>query len=1166
MKQLKRTLALLVVVLFTAIGASAADLLSPGWQELSNYTEDFSSAKVSSSKFTALPDYWSVVGTGAVWGVSSGYITCANDQTSNTTDYLVTPKVKGDISVKARYSYWAASTGGSGYGHITVYEAVANGDSYTKGNVVFDQALGDYSSFTKFTIASGSTEYKQYMIHLSGAYMDDFAASSAYVNVPTVRVLTPTAITGEWSDSNPIYANAAGEGTWTGTITVKNEGNVALNPGDENFSLAVASQSAWAVSTTMTTFAIPEALAVGEEKTFDVSVPVKLVDATADGRTAIRLTTNLLADGNTATSSASYKQSSWFTLKTQAPKLYVKNASGSNVESYETVLGLVSAPASTTFTLKNEGGSAVVLKSIASTFENAAWTVDDAAVAFPYTIAKGESKTFTLTLNATGGQSSTLTFNYGNTYDDVEYSVESKTVSAVVADPSLYLENFTGQLTVPAEWCQPGWINETGSTWSFKSSSSNTYAESSTQTMQDKYLISPKLTFTEGQTLTVSAVPGSTSTYSSNQTFLKVLYSTDRVNWEVAKVIAFADTRDAVKDYEDKFMEWGSFGGTTIAYAKPFVIDGIPAGDYYIGFESGYSKIDYVFGGVLAELDNDFYINSVKVEAEKSGMVNYPVTVTVNYSNMNKEASKAHKVVLLDGETVIAEEEVASIAAYTAAEPVVFTFTPHEAATLNLQVKVLVEEDSYEAASDVIEKVIKEESAEAEKQVGAKTGMTNTAIGQNYNRYRTEWILKADDLGLANGTEITSLTLKYYNTSKDLAKKAKIFLMSTDDAEVSGTAFTPVDKLTPNYSNDEYVMAKAGSNTDPAEMKFIFDAPYTYDGKNIRVVTDFNGSNYASVYFETAAGKSLYYKADGSADTHDKNSATSSSLVPVVYLGYSVTVPTLTGTVTAGGNAVEGVDVTVVSGNVEYYATTDAEGNFSTDIYQSDKDYMILVDAIYGYDKAKEEASLESNNVIELVQHTITLPETINKYKYTTLYDSKYDMAIPAGVKAYVAEQVASDELAYTEITGYIPANTGVLLYAPSALTDFDVKALTEVPEEKLEYSSVFFGYDEETTPEAANGSYYKLQYSPSDRKIGFYYGAENGAPFLCKAHKAYLFVEVLRPLAPAFFGLPGDDATGISNVKSNANANSRYSINGQKVNANYRGIVIENGKKVLVK
>lgn len=44
------------------------------------------------------------------------------------------------------------------------------------------------------------------------------------------------------------------------------------------------------------------------------------------------------------------------------------------------------------------------------------------------------------------------------------------------------------------------------------------------------------------------------------------------------------------------------------------------------------------------------------------------------------------------------------------------------------------------------------------------------------------------------------------------------------------------------------------------------------------------------------------------------------------------------------------------------------------------------------------------------------------------------------------------------------------------------------------------------------------------------------------------------------------DPATGISSVKKNQQPSVRYNLAGQKVGANYKGVVIENGKKVVVK
>lgn len=44
------------------------------------------------------------------------------------------------------------------------------------------------------------------------------------------------------------------------------------------------------------------------------------------------------------------------------------------------------------------------------------------------------------------------------------------------------------------------------------------------------------------------------------------------------------------------------------------------------------------------------------------------------------------------------------------------------------------------------------------------------------------------------------------------------------------------------------------------------------------------------------------------------------------------------------------------------------------------------------------------------------------------------------------------------------------------------------------------------------------------------------------------------------------DPATGISSVKKNQQPSVRYNLAGQKVGANYKGVVIENGKKMVVK
>ena len=41
---------------------------------------------------------------------------------------------------------------------------------------------------------------------------------------------------------------------------------------------------------------------------------------------------------------------------------------------------------------------------------------------------------------------------------------------------------------------------------------------------------------------------------------------------------------------------------------------------------------------------------------------------------------------------------------------------------------------------------------------------------------------------------------------------------------------------------------------------------------------------------------------------------------------------------------------------------------------------------------------------------------------------------------------------------------------------------------------------------------------------------------------------------------------TGISKIETSAAKAVRYNLAGQKVGANYKGVVIENGKKIVVK
>ena len=64
--------------------------------------------------------------------------------------------------------------------------------------------------------------------------------------------------------------------------------------------------------------------------------------------------------------------------------------------------------------------------------------------------------------------------------------------------------------------------------------------------------------------------------------------------------------------------------------------------------------------------------------------------------------------------------------------------------------------------------------------------------------------------------------------------------------------------------------------------------------------------------------------------------------------------------------------------------------------------------------------------------------------------------------------------------------------------------------------------------------------------------------------------VEITYPVGSmnfyAFEFVAGGDPTGIQNLKTNQNPNAIFNLAGQKVDAQYKGLVIKNGKKVVMK
>lgn len=923
-----------------------------GYIAMGAFTESFTNA----SNVNAMGWGWGWQDGSTSVSYSTSSSSAVNGKYINTSSYylktdqktptlLITPALVGKVKFYIRpngTSEWSVTNRiKTNQSWVQIYVGhLSNGSiqwetdpTYTR---LFTETKPENSDENWWTLDSMTIEddYAFLGIQLSYACFDELTADDYYL--PIKHVMTPTAVASEWNSSNnPLYGDAEGKTTWTGSVTVQNNGDLPFANGEAV--LNITSSSTSVTTTTVTSFTIPHAIAPGESMTYDISVPLQLVDLTKDGYTAIKFTSNL----DNFNASLPYKQSAWFDVKAYAPKLTVRNASNSDITSSATDLGLVEAPASTTFTLKNDGGSPLVLDSITSaTMSNLAFTCDGAeGNIFPLTIERGTDTTITMTFGNTGGQSGTLVFTYGNNYDETEYTLESKEVSVVVADPALYLEQFGA--TLPQ-----GWVNEEGSNWSINSSSTNYYMANSLTDMPGKYLISPKLHFEAEQTLAIMA-----QRRTSSGSSLRVLTSTDRVNWTLVL---------------EKTTWTKSYSGSLNTSYTELVAAPMPKGDVYVAFEAGYSIIDYVLGGTKVAVEDDIYTT---ISGADNAMVNYPYELGVELLNLTEtKYVEALTLELLNGETVVAELDVDTLHAWGTLDTLALQFTPHVAEDATLTLRLKKGEDVMVSLTKAISIVPEEVKSEAV--TGTQTGTSAYApFATNWTNSKSEFVYTAAKLGLEANTELTSITFNYYNTSGEISRNVKIWLQNTD-IEIVGDTFTDVSGMTLVFSDDDYLFKKEGFSSACVDQTFAFSAPFPYTGGNLRVVAACeNESSYKSsgYGYETVANSILYKRVDNKS-SYESASATKAGYLPIAKFGFAVVLPTISGNVNlkSGNNADR--TITAKSGDVLYQTTTDASGNYSLKIMQVTRLYDIYLDE----ECKAQNISVEAGSVVVNITDVVT--------------------------------------------------------------------------------------------------------------------------------------------------------------------------------------------------
>ncbi len=186
----------------------------------------------------------------------------------------------------------------------------------------------------------------------------------------------------------------------------------------------------------------------------------------------------------------------------------------------------------------------------------------------------------------------------------------------------------------------------------------------------------------------------------------------------------------------------------------------------------------------------------------------------------------------------------------------------------------------------------------------------------------------------------------------------------------------------------------------------------------------------------------------------------------------------------------------------------------------------------------------------------------VSELGYATLYLGE-PVFIPAEVEAYVVSSVVGEYAQMTQVTGILPANTGVILKNAGEYTFTTAPAADAIAENLLTGTLE----NAEITKEEGK-SYYIL--ANGENGVGLYNPTigEDATKFNNAANKAYLVVPATEGSAnvASYSFRFGEGTTGVEKVEMRNEKSEIYDLTGRRVENPSNGIYIINGVKVLVK
>lgn len=630
------------------------------------------------------------------------------------------------------------------------------------------------------------------------------------------------------------------------------------------------------------------------------------------------------------------------------------------------------------------------------------------------------------------------------------------------------------------------------------------------------------------------------------------------------------------------------------------------AGDYYIGFEiTGRLKVDEIFGFTLVPVAHEWM--NVTASVPETGMQNNEVKGSLKVLNIGLVDEKAGEYTVkatINGKEFESQPDVTiysrNLIDDEARTAVPFSFRSSKVGTFSVNVEISA--GDYTIAAEPVEITITEEIINGEKVVGDSKGTSSIFNNLNYNHSESVQLYTADDLGLAAGAKIKSIRFKGTGTSGDLVTAVKVYYELTDDTEeVKPTAVNyDTTNMTCILDNENYEWKKSNTLTDLLVINL--ENPIVYEaGKSLRIFVKSDANKYKSFSFEAFSKKGNAYRQHN--DYTLSGSWGDIMERPVMYLDLAIEPRALSGTVIdPDGNAVEGAVVVLTSNDgddVEYEATSGADGAYNVNVIQSSRTYDAMVTA-EGMEAGEEGINVADESLVKDFQlshvfviseeganlfdatnavvylkpmlkdglNAVALPFSLTKDEVYSIFGANADVYTFQGVKA-----------ASGVVQAYFPsvmhADTTVPEVAPEAQAEAEVAMEAGVPylvyiDEEMQpqkFNADVKAEMKKTVTENMDFVATAAEVEPADNQLVL-----NGTQFA----KAAEGVKVL-PFQAYLHAKNSDIAGAAVNLHSMPDAvegividregdDVIYDLNGFRVKNPDKGIYIINGKAVMVK